>query len=73
MPVLSEKTVIPISFALVIIGGVAWLTNLALKVDVAAESLKKIELRQNAIEEIKTDVAVIKSKLDRIDKKIDRR
>lgn len=73
MPVLSEKTVIPISFALIIIGGVGWLTNLAFKVDVAAESLKKIELRQNAIEEIKTDVAVIKSKLDRIDKKLDRR
>lgn len=73
MRVISEKTVIPISFAILLIGGVAWLTNLAFKVDVSAESLKKIELKQNAIEEIKTDVAVIKSKLDRIDKKLDRR
>lgn len=70
---LSEKTLIPISFVIVLIGGIVWITNIAFKVDVSAESLKKIELRQNTIDEIKTDVAVIKSKLEKIDQKLDRR
>lgn len=73
MRVLSERTVVPISFLIILLGGVAWLTNLAFKVDAGAESLKKMELRQSAIEEIQMDVGVIKYKIDRIEKKLDRR
>jgi len=70
---LSEKTLIPISLVILLLGGIVWITNIAFKVDVSAESLKKIELRQSTIDEIKTDVAVIKSKLEKIDQKLDRR
>ena len=70
---LNENSFISLGLAIILFGGVAWLTNLAFKTEASAESLKKIELKQNAIEEIKTDVAVIKFKLEKIEQKLDRR
>lgn len=73
MQIINEKTALPISFAIVLIGAAAWLTNLAVKVDAGAESMKKVELKQNLIDDIKIDLEVVKSKLDRIEKKLDDR
>ncbi len=62
---LSEKTLIPISFALILGGGVMWLT--ALHADVGA-----IKQKQARLEDVPTDIAVIKNSQLKMEERIDR-
>lgn len=62
---LSEKTLLPISFCLVLGGGVAWLTQLYADVGM-------IKKKQEALESIQTDIAVIKNSQENLSERVNR-
>lgn len=69
MDYLTENTMVPLSLAVIVIGGGAvWLTVLASTVQSSADTLKEIKGKQEKynedISQIRTDIAVIKSKME---------
>jgi hypothetical protein len=72
---LDEYTRIPIGIAISVIGGgAAWMTSLAIQTQANAKSLELIEQRQieynHSINRIETDLAIIRTKTEIINKKL---
>lgn len=72
---LDEYTNIPIGIAIIIIGGgAAWMTSIAIQTQANARSLDLIEQRQidynKSISKIETDLAIIRTKTEIINKKL---
>lgn len=54
---LSERTLVPISLVIMVMGGVVWLTRLH-------ASVEELKTKQDVILGIKDDISVIKVKVD---------
>lgn len=70
MKIINENTALSIGLVVIIAGGIVYITNLAFKIDALAASMTEISEKQKAIDAIQTDIAVIKFKVEQIDKKI---
>lgn len=68
----NEKAVIPISLVGSIIGAAIWINTVALKTDANAKLIEKLETKQQMIENISSDLQIIKYRLDQIDRKLGR-
>ena len=70
---ITEKTWIPLGGALtvlsVIIGGIVWLTEIHAKVSIIPTIQAKQEVYTEHLNEIRTDIAVIKKSIEHIEKK----
>lgn len=72
---LTERTKITLGLAIVAIGGAtAWITSISINVAESATKLNKIENQQAAylesVHEIKSDLAVIKERVESVNKKL---
>jgi hypothetical protein len=65
---ITEKTAVSISLVISLIGGIAWLTNLHADTSRNTEQIGRIEEKLDSIEQIKLDVAIIKTELQLIRK-----
>ena len=71
MELLSEKTLIPVGLAVVAIGGGSmWLTSLHFETVAVAKEVQVISRKQDVLDGIQTDLAVIKTKLEKIERKM---
>lgn len=73
MRFLTENTLIPIGLAITVIGGASiWLTNIWWQGQANAAQIERLNTKQEAylatLIEIRSDVAVIKSRLERKEK-----
>lgn len=66
----NEKAVIPISLVSSIIAAALWINTVAIKTDANAKLIEKIEHKQEVIENIASDIQLIKYRLDQIDRKM---
>ena len=71
MKIIDEKTLIPISALAIILGGCAWLTTIYYTGSANAEAIDRIEKKQDDIEKIKTDLAVVREKVENIERKLE--
>lgn len=63
--VISEKTLLPLGVVVVLIGGIAWITNLSFQANASAKSVEKVITR---LDEISDRLSRIEGKLG-VDKK----
>lgn len=68
----KEKAVIPISLLGSIIGASVWINTVAIKTDANAKLIEKLEYRQQVLENISSDLQIVKYRLDQIDRKLGR-
>lgn len=64
---ISEKTLLPISFVVVLIVGIAWIIRLEARVDAAAKDSQRLEQKQDEYNKI---VRRVDSRLSRIEGKL---
>lgn len=67
---IDENTKVSIGFAVVLFGGVSWLTSLSLQTSSTAAELAEVKADVKSFSQMKTDIEVIKSDLKRILKKM---
>lgn len=67
MSSITENTRLNLTVVFVLLGGAAWLTAMELQGRANASSLEALDKKIAAIEEIKLDVAVIKTDVKNID------
>lgn len=60
-----------ITIAVGLITGTAYIVTLSNASDVQGRRIEAVERKQSSIDEIQTDIAVMKQRLDSIDKKLD--
>lgn len=70
MKTLSENTLIPIGFVIVLIGGGSFITNIYFQTSASAKAIEEIRVKQDSILEIQTDIAVIKKSIEGIEKRL---
>ena len=63
---ISEKTAVSLGLVVSLVGAIAWLTNIAFQVDALAK-------RVSAWDQVQIDIAVIKEKVQSIEKKVNER
>lgn len=68
---ISESTTVSIGVLIALIGGAAYVTFVAFQGTANAVAIQELKASQSHIDEIQTDIAVIKTKLERIEKKFD--
>lgn len=61
MRVLSEGTLIPISFLITLLGGSGFVTYLYFQTSANAKTIETLQGRQEISEEMRADIAVIKN------------
>ena len=64
---ISESTLVPISLIFTIVGGIGYVTFVAFQGSANATAIERIEQKQEDINKIKTDIEIIKIKLENID------
>jgi hypothetical protein len=67
---IDEQTTITLSLTLMLIGGVGYVTFVAFQGNANAEAIREINVKQEKIDVIQTDIAVIKAKLEGIERKL---
>lgn len=70
--VISENTKITFGALAIVVGGVAWLTNMNFQITASAKAQDEMSAKIDKIESLSTDVAVIKSEVREIHKKLDK-
>jgi hypothetical protein len=70
--ILSESTLIPVSLVFSLLGGAGYVTYIAVQTSANAKTLEKLEQKQATVDKMGIDIAVILSKLEAIEKKMDR-
>lgn len=63
---IGENLYYAVAIAAILVGGVKWLTYIEDKTDANAQAISKIESKQSTIDEIHETVAVIKERVDNI-------
>ena len=58
--VINEKTLVPIGMVIVIIGGIAWITNMSFQTNASAKTVEKVVQR---LDEISDRLARIEGKM----------
>jgi hypothetical protein len=67
---IDEKTTVTIGLLIAVMGGIGYVTFVAFQGNANAQAIKEIQIKQEKIDVIQTDIAVIKTKLDGIEKKL---
>lgn len=70
MRIIRESTAVSISLLIAIIGGAVFIVRASFQGEANASAIQKLESKQTAIEQIQTDIAVIKTKLESIEKSL---
>ena len=70
---IDESTAVSITMVLAILGGVGFVTYVAFQSDATARAVEVLQKKQDNIDLIVTDIAVIKTKLDSIEKHMERK
>lgn len=68
--IIDNRTAVSIGLVVTIIGAVWFISSLFYKVDSNTDRIDKLESAVNQMSEIQSDINVIKSKLDNIEKRI---
>lgn len=67
----TAETMVPLSVIGVLAGGIFWLSTLYAQGNVNAKAIEKLNTQQEAMLEMKADIAVIKNELTNIRKVLD--
>ena len=71
MKEITERTFIPISLVITLLGGVVWLTTLNAKTDVNLDSFGRVEKKQDAyfleLKEVRKEMQETNSRLSRLE------
>lgn len=70
MKSITESTLVPISLVISLLGGSGFITYVYFQTEANAKAILEIQGKQNSLEEIKLDIAVIKEKMEYIEKKL---
>lgn len=68
---ISEHTKITLGVVIVLLGFASWLTIMFFQGDANAKAIEELKTKQDAISEIQTDIAVIKTQISIINHKLD--
>lgn len=68
---ITENTTVSLAVVLSFLGGVAYVTYVAASEQENGRRLEKLESRQSVIEQMSTDLAVVRTKVEGIEKKLD--
>jgi hypothetical protein len=60
---ITENTMVSISVLTFLCGGIYWLSNIALQTQANAQDLSRLSDKQSVVEQMATDIAVIKEKI----------
>jgi len=71
MTKITENTTVSIAVVMAFLGGVAYVTYVAASEQENGRRLSSIEQRQLVIEQMGTDLAVVRTKVEAIEKKLD--
>lgn len=71
MKAITEKTTLSIGLLITILGGASYVTYVAFQTEANAKMIRRIESKQELMEEVRTRLAVIESKLERIEHKLE--
>ncbi len=66
--VLSEKTLMPVSFVVMVVGVVVWLVSVAAKVEAQANAIDRIQTHNRDADTVSLEIM---KRLERIDTKVD--
>ena len=70
MKSITENTAISLGVLGAIIGAVVWISYVAFQGKASADAIVKIDDRMSRLEAMSSDIAVIKERVERIDRKI---
>lgn len=70
---ITEQTLLPISLIITLVGGITFVSYVAFEGASNAKAIDEIQKKQETIEKIATDVAVIKTKVETIERSIERK
>jgi outer membrane murein-binding lipoprotein Lpp len=70
MKTITENTLIPISLVITVAGGASWLAAIKAKVDETTTSVLKMESKIDTLAQMRTDIEVIKTKVERMEQPI---
>lgn len=73
MKPISENTSISISLLIMILGGAGYVTFTAFQSAANANAIQELRAKQEKIDEIHEDIAVIKTKIEAIEKRLGRK
>lgn len=72
MTKITESTTVSLTVLTAFIGGVVYVTYVAAAEQENGRRLARLETRQEIIEQMSTDLAVVRTKVEGIEKKLDR-
>ena len=64
---ITERTLIPISLVISILGGVGWLTKIYFETEAHGQSIVKLEQKADQILQMREDIAVIRTKVEALE------
>lgn len=70
---ISEKTRITVGLVVMLLGFSAWLTQIYFQGTANAEAIRTLEAKQDKVDTMQTDIAVIKAQLSEVARKLDAR
>lgn len=71
MTPITEKTTLSIGLLVTLLGGASYVTYAVFQSNANARDITEIKTRQEALDEIKLDVAVIRAKVESIEKNLE--
>lgn len=72
MKPITENTTLSIGLMIVILGGAGFVTYTAFQSDANAKAVEKLDAKVEAVIEMKADIAVIRAKVERIEKALEK-
>lgn len=73
MKTITENTMISLAVVLTLLGGAGYVGYNASVINASAAQIQELRAKVSLLEEMKTDVAVIRAKLEDIDRKISKK
>jgi predicted transcriptional regulator len=71
-PVITKNTRFSFAVVAILLGLSAWLTQIYFQGEANAQAINQIQTKQNRIDDMATDIAVIKSQVNEIRRKMDK-